>query len=741
MRKILIVFFIFIFIFPLFLLNSNAEENSTIYESNITSFNSSSKYNGKQISSNISISDVVTLEIKSSGGNHIDGSGKLVYSNFVEATFNFNISSNHKLIGTDTTIIKDTNTNIDKSWVSKDNDIELDSHHFGLMLVSKENGYGHHDVEQPVYLDNVSGSSATLYFTEDANYYVRFFLKTKTNGEGKQKTVIEFMIPIRTSIYLKDITGIYDVKDNGYYYNSVMIDTAKRKNVSVKVNGVNYNNGDILRNFGNYEFVVESNGFISEKFKFEIYNNLNRICPNFSNLRRKIGDKIYEAESYFSVSYQKIEGLKATFSKDYGVETSFEPNQKFTEPGYYELKFEHKESNYIVKYMILLVHSDNPEYNYNILNQNRFNNFKTKWIEVYDSTNESYYCFDLSEYSLAMACALSIERDKIIDNGYNFEYYGKVYNRISDLTNELNEKAKNLLIIKYYDNNEPKQVKRFSNILFDGTIYLNPDFMFQSVHLSESYKVQLISEDNTVIYVDFNTPISTYNLSSGKYTVVEADAYDNKTEYDVIIDNDKPVLVLETDKGTVNCEDNKVYNCRYFSVNKLIDSLDDYALVKVNDNYYLKNEITEAIFTNQGSYSILTYDRNNNSLDFSINITNDKLYDISEDENMYHIILKDNVNIDKVYINGVKQTDFENLIIEKKNEDIVYLIYLDNNGEKDLIKIELNKQILQENEINNEVQNINEQKPNVNWLLITISSISIISVIVGIVLITNRKEN
>ena len=97
-----------------------------------------------------------------------------------------------------------------------------------------------------------------------------------------------------------------------------------------------------------------------------------------------------------------------------------------------------------------MIENDKPSYNYEVLSSERFNNFKTKWYEVYDDVNDRYLCFDYdSEYNRAYEAAMTIENSSVVNSGGKYYYNEVWYEDRIELTKAMNEYVfKNNLNIK-----------------------------------------------------------------------------------------------------------------------------------------------------------------------------------------------------------------------------------------------------------------------------------------------------
>ena len=105
-----------------------------------------------------------------------------------------------------------------------------------------------------------------------------------------------------------------------------------------------------------------------------------------------------------------------------------------------------------IKYWVILVEGDSPSYNYEILTSKRFNNFKTKWYEVYDDINERYLCFDIDEYELAYEAAMTIENSSVNSSSGRYYYNDVWYDERVGLTAAMHDYVvnNNVKIVDFY---------------------------------------------------------------------------------------------------------------------------------------------------------------------------------------------------------------------------------------------------------------------------------------------------
>ena len=89
----------------------------------------------------------------------------------------------------------------------------------------------------------------------------------------------------------------------------------------------------------------------------------------------------------------------------------------------------------------MLIPNISPNHNYEILSGNRYNNFITKWYEVYNEKTDEYYCFHMAEYNKAYDLAMTLEKEKVSYYGNKYLYEDEFYYSSVDMADALNEAA------------------------------------------------------------------------------------------------------------------------------------------------------------------------------------------------------------------------------------------------------------------------------------------------------------
>jgi len=287
-----------------------------------------------------------------------------------------------------------------------------------------------------------------------------------------------------------------------------------------------------------------------------------------------------------------------------------------------------------VKYAVYLIEGDSPAQNREALTGERFNNFKTKWYQVYDRVNGRYLCFDVSEYGSAYEAAMTVENSTVNASLGTLYYGGRAYPNRIELTVAMHDAAVANILEVYYDPDdytEGKESERvFSPNAFDGTSYLNEDFCFVTSHPSETERITL-ADAAGVVYdgAEFFLPVRDWAtpLPHGELTVTETDCYGNETTYRVLHDARAPEITLLAPNGeTIKAENGKSYSVGgSFAVSAFSDDLDDYAVLRVTRPdgtaaYFYMQEYVGTVFDQKGVYTLCGYDRNGNGATLSVTV-------------------------------------------------------------------------------------------------------------------------
>ena len=671
---------------------SQIDANSVV-SAKLTAYRPISAHGGATINTNLECDDILDVKVTSHGGIIKDGQGRLSFANYATISIALKTEDHSMEIpNTGAKIISERDFTYNGMHVGADKRQELDTMiGYGVILTSCEAADGEREVSEEMYVRHYNDRVDGIRLTKDGNYHIVVLMTVKEASVAK-KIALEYEIPVRTSIYLTDESGDYHVKNAGSYYSSVRLDALDRPGVTLSVDGVTVPDGYVLSALGKHKIQVRGNGYLCESFDFEIFSaDQSHAHIYLSNVRARLDDISYECENNFKVSWYSLYQASVTYWKDNNPKEVFNYTEGtvITEPGYYVFTLNVPElANEKNTFLVKLVTNDSPVHNFDTLNANRFNNFKSKWYEVYDDENDLYYCFATNEYAQAYDAAMTIERTSSTDYGHYILYNGEKYTDNAALTNAMsNAAAKNVRTV-YYDPAVHGIEKYFSDAAFDGTIYLNSDFMFVRTSPAETNEVYLTAEDGTRTDISFFTPISAYCLDSGKYTVTETDLYGNKTQYTVTVDSLAPSLTLKVNDESVQAVDRNLYTARYFSLESLTDELDPYAIVSVSQDgldgadCYLASECDNKIYTAVGTYNVRVYDRNGNSARFVVNIGNDKQYVLTESESGFSLTLSAPGNkFVAVYENGIAKEFNENAItlsFAKSDAECVITVYTEN---------------------------------------------------------------
>ena len=623
-----------------FTANAVSSDSSLVTE-NYATYKDGSKYSGKQIASHIDVGKFADFNIIEDGGSHTDGAGSRVYSNYVVFGIHLNFDPSTKYIGD--TDVKVSNDKCDWNETQYSNDGDTEQYiAYGAIAATRTDAEGNVFKYEPMFSKG-NTSVENMIFNEDGDYTVFVLFETVKNG-NKQNHVLSWSFKIRSYIYLIDAETKFPIKESGISSRNVVLDYADRSNISVEctLNGskIDVYDGFVLSAKGQvtnqYKFTVKSNGFVSEVFTFCIDSKNPSSQFFFANLRRQLGEYYYEAEGYFHLTWTSSAANPVSVFCDYydyssetPVTTQYVSKTKLDKPGLYRIYAESK--THVIQYWVEVVEYDDPSYNRGALSTERFNNFKTKWYQVYDDINHRYLCFDISERDRAYEAAMTIENSSVDSSSGKYYYKGGWYADRIELTEAMNDYVfENNFKLVYFDpsdysDNEDSE-RRFSMAAFDGTMYLNDEFQFVNSHYSETYTVVATDKSGKSFNLAFFKPISEQNLGDGEYVITETDMYGNSVSYSVYRDKTAPEVEIKIGSSAINAVNGKTYNSYGgFSISKLLDKYDDYAVIKIKKPdsstvYYYLDEYLGIVFEQEGEYGVSAYDRNGNVIDFYVKV-------------------------------------------------------------------------------------------------------------------------
>lgn len=645
------------------------ENSNDLVTQEFVTYRGNSKYTGETIGSHIGANEFADIEITDNGGTHIDGVGNNVFSNYVIFKINLLFNTQTKEIGdTGVKVLKDFCdwNDMDKANNYKYGDPETDTEQYiayGAISAIRVNGDGSTTKYAPLFSKGNTSIAEQIY-NIDGDYTIFVFFQTKS-GNDVQKHVLSWSFKIRTEIFLTDEETGYAIKESGISSKNVVVDYANRdetlSQISQKVqvecilNGYRYvdiADGTILEarsgSSDQYRFTVKSNGFIAETFEFTIDTDNIQEKLLFANLRKQTGEISYEAEEYFYIIWEEnpnnpihvnIEyyDVNAPIEYDENGEQilpkqlieNYQAGDMLDKVGPYYIYAESK--TYKFECWVEVVVADNPSYNYEVLSANRFNNFKTKWYQVYDRINDRYLCFDMAEYQRAYNAAMTVENSTVDRTSGSIYYNGVYYQDNIDATAAMNEYvfSQNLKTV-YYDpndfSNDDESIRTFSSAAFDGTIYLNDEFQFVQQNGAEVESVTATGENGTEYKIKFFTPISEQNIPHGKYVITETDKYGHQTSYTVYRDKNAPIITVNAEgEQIIASNGQEIIAQDSFTILDLSDEFDDFAVLKViapsgEIQYFYQDEYRGIAFVQNGKYNIFAYDRNNNSIEFSVTV-------------------------------------------------------------------------------------------------------------------------
>ena len=534
---------------------------------------------------------------------------------------------------------------------------------YGAVSAIRVNGDGSLTKYTPMFSKGNTSISEQI-FNVDGDYTIYVFFQTQ-KGYDVQKHILEWSFKIRTKIFLTDEETGCAIKDSGISSKNVVVDFANRNEtlsqVSQKVkvdcvmNGnrkIDISDGSVLEAYAGasdrYHFEVQANGFIAEKFDFVIDTDNIQEQLLFGNLRKKLDTAHYEAEGYFYMTWIenpnnpiKVEiesyDIDAPITYDENgnlisaprISENYNAGERLDKVGPYYVHAESK--TYRFECWVDVVPYDKPSYNYDVLSAKRFNNFKTKWYQVYDRIHDKYLCFDMQEYQRAYNAAMTVENSTVERATGSFYYSGNYYSDNIDLTAAMNDYVfSNNLKTIYYDPDDfadnDESVRTFSSAAFDGTIYLNDEFQFVKQHNAEVESVVATSETGEEYTIKFFTPISEQNIPHGRYRITETDKYGNQTSYLAYRDKKFPTVTVSISGETVAATVGQDISSKgSFAIVDLADDFDSFAVLKIvspqgNTNYYYQSEYKGIAFVEKGKYMVSAYDRNYNAINFSITV-------------------------------------------------------------------------------------------------------------------------
>ena len=542
--------------------------------------------------------------------------------------------------------------------------------HRGVMFMDLSRDGDTYEYHAPIFFDK-NKTLNDVVISQDGDYHFFFLLQIDL-----LPYVIHYTIPVRSMCYVTDETGNLQLRTFGSYTDSIRLKTVTN---DVTIYLVNYDsvNYSVTRQRYYGQLLNNNNGSEGTTYVIEVESNYGYLlCDHFEfkvtdpkepevylyNFKRQIAENYYEVEGSLKISYEhyvdpfdfKVFYAKIIEESDPVFE---EYRNEITEGGVYLLEMrayfngvQHGNSTKIITVFVSAY--DSPSFNRDFLAGNRFNNFLTKWLEVYDSTNDEYYCFHESDYNNAMRLAMSIENSKVLRIGGTIQYLGKQYGDEVLLTFDLEANATANVKTVYYDPYASREEKNFDASLFDGTRYLNEDFAFMQKSRLETNRVEIYN-DYCHYYLDFNHPISEYDIPDGEYAVKETDLFGNATVYPAIVDRTSPELILiANDDYQIHPGNGQTYTVNYFSVSSFFDAHDDYAVLKINDEYFIHDEWTDALFHEPGEYYVRAYDRNNNMLAFNVEIRAHSVISYSVSDGVASFDLPSHIDITKWTVNG-----------------------------------------------------------------------------------------
>ncbi len=556
---------------------------------------------------------------------------------------------------------------------------------YGLMVVKTEYDDGSTTLNAVClnfFKSSVDGNPQPFCMSFEANgkYTVSLFFEAKGNGGNNHRLDVKFRIinkysdsGVLNSIIINNLgSGGGNVPKNGVTCNNFQINFNNLKHmkvtyynaeIGIKSKQTAYD-GKIITKDGKYIFNQKIGPFYLESFTV----TLDRRTPsaNFGNIKSQT-ESLISAEGYVTISWTVGNAYQwpiacEIYNRDTYTDNTpgtllgrdLSGNMVINVPGRYKVLLRFDNNNKLLasgfcfaSYNVDVEDYAKPTVNYEALSAPRFNYAKTKWYEL--EYNGETHCF--YDYDSATRFAMSIE-DEIVKSESSFrgQYYNSfseiciIYNKYDGnheakiaairhntddnmvLTEVMNNRAAQRIKANYFkcDDNTSRLFEEAS--MFDnGHLYLDDEFCFVQKGEWESslikYRNCATGETGTLPY---GVPISQTGLPDGKYEIIETDRYGNQTEYTVYRDLSAPVVMIAQNGGSVCQAIEKSYSVDYFSVASFADEYDPWAVLKINSDYYVGNEIPE-VFYESGNYEISCYDRNKNVTSFSVNIKERRL--------------------------------------------------------------------------------------------------------------------
>ena len=696
-------------------------------------------------------------------GARVTKDGYVVYADSMTLSFCATTSEDEKIEGSNRRINYSTATQVSKSFLGEPGMLDLGKQvGNGFVYITRDTAAGGKEPLAPLYdIFKSSGMKRTnLPFLMEGDYNVTIFFETYEWGGflGLSKKdflshQLSYKFKIRRSdskialidneikngkinyIQKNTITNSEDITidyNKNAYITASYVYTDKN---GVKSAPTTIASGGKITKSGTYEFTIQNDTFITELFSVKI--DADAVVGVFSNLRKITSMSEAEAEMWVSLTwddnYHKPAFVYCTVSFNGGPEVNYVKNSTLQVAGVYRFTLS-KYSNvgalmFTTKYTITVVPSDDPTLNQDILmNPYRFNNFISKWYQVYDFKNNRIICLANEEEAYEAAMTLEFYRvttktltnasmfkdfDKlapgeIVAEGKYYTYYNEfekkelIYFSNTALTKAMNKNAKNNSNLAYYDMLSPPIQMEFDKSLFTKDHYINKDFVFASPHpaIIESMTFYFgDSEEGTTVYYEFDTyngvgyiEASKYFTEHGTYNITERDNLGNWVSYTVICDLKAPDVFISLDDGeSFKAVDGQTYNVSKACFNSFFDDLDNQAVIKIGDKYFTQDKLDNFTLTKAGIYEVYAYDRSGNIIHFYVVIDGEMDCEVEGDTDGSEEI--------RVYVNPfitdyeikVNGTNVTKTLIYDAETDSYYLLFESGNKDAEVEMILYNK--------------------------------------------------
>jgi len=695
-------------------------------------------------------------------GPRVEKDGWVVYGDSVNLCFYSAAEENGKIDGSKRRINYSTATSISKNFLGESGMINLGRQlGNGFAYIKRDTALG--GIEEYYLYDifsSIGMKDTKRAFQMEGEYWVTICFETFQWGgflglfkSDFQTHQLSYRFKVRRSdakvalidreitnevnyVQKNTVTNSEDIQIsyNGNQYITVSYDYTPKPNKGGEAKtSVSAPDGHEITESGTYLITVQNDTFITEKFQVVI--DADAVVGIFSNLRKITSLTEAEAEAWVSLTWEEDPPaqIACTVSFNGGNEVSYTKGYVLDNPGVYNFTIS-KYSNlgalmFTTKYTITVVPADYPTHNHDILlNPYRFNNFISKWYQVYDFNNDRIIC--LADAEEAYEAAMSLEFDRVtvktltnasmftehdklapgevVTEGEYYVYYNEyegqvlIYFSEVSVTKAMDKNAKNNSKLAYYDITKPNIEMEFEKVLFTNDNYINSDFVFASLHPAIIEKMEYFHVESMTggtVYYEFNTyngvgyiRASDYFTKHGTYNIIETDNLGNSVSYSVVNDLKAPEVFISIDDGDITqAIDGQTYDVSQITFNSFFDDLDSQAVIKIGDQYFWQSELNDYVLTAAGIYEIVAYDRSGNILRFTVIIDGTMEASIeraNEESNLVKVYINPFITSYDIIINGA---DANKKLIFDVESNTYYLLFEGGNIDTDIQIVLYNK--------------------------------------------------